>query len=302
MSILNTMLNIIAPIFLVVGLTVLFDRRFRPDPRVLSRLVIYLFSPFLIFNSLTNSDLQAGEMGLIVVMAALSILLVLVAGWLLARLFRYDQKLESAFLLVVVLVNAGNYGLPLNEFAFGPAGLQRAVIFYVVTAVVTNSLGVYLASRGVASIRQSLLNVLKVPMPYATALGFLLNALNLSLPLPLERMSGLLSQAAVPVMLIILGLQLSRMSLVLDRVGPILLATALRLVAAPLIAFLLAYLLGLSILTRQVSIIQASMPTAVMAGVLATEFGNDAQFATAVVLVSTLASIITLSVLLYIVG
>jgi predicted permease len=139
-------------------------------------------------------------------------------------------------------------------------------------------------------------------MPYATALGFLLNTLNLSLPLPLERMSGLLSQAAVPVMLIILGLQLSRMPLVLNRVGPILLATALRLVAAPLIAFLLAYLLGLSILTRQVSIIQASMPTAVMAGVLATEFGNDAQFATAVVLVSTLASIITLSVLLYIVG
>jgi predicted permease len=51
-------------------------------------------------------------------------------------------------------------------------------------------------------------------------------------------------------------------------------------------------------LTRQVTIIQASMSTAAMAGVLATEFGSDAEFTTAVVLVSTLASIISLSVLL----
>jgi predicted permease len=40
------------------------------------------------------------------------------------------------------------------------------------------------------------------------------------------------------------------------------------------------------------------MPTAVMGGVLATEFGSDAEFATAVILVSTLASVVTLSILL----
>ena len=302
LSILNTMANIIAPILLVAGLAVLFDRLFRPDPRVLSRLVIYLLSPFLILSSIATSDLRAGEIGLIIVMALLSILLVLLVGWVLARLFLFDQKLQSVFLLTVVLINAGNYGLPLNEFAFGRSGLERAVIFYVATSVVTNTLGVYLASRGTASIGQSLLNILKVPMPYATALGFLLNISGVSLPLPLERAAGLLGQAAVPVMLIILGLQLSRMSLVVYRLGPVLLASGLRLVVAPLVALPLVSLLGLSALTGQVSIIQASMPTAVMAGVLATEFGNDAQFATAVILVSTLASVVTLSVLLYLVG
>lgn len=302
LSILNTMANIIAPILLVVGLAVLFDRLFRPEPRVLSRLVIYLLSPFLILSSMVRSDLRAGEMGLIMAMALASILLVWLIGWALARLLRFDQKERSVFLLTVVLVNAGNYGLPLNEFAFGRSGLERAVIFYVATAVVANTLGVYLASRGTASIRQSLLNILKVPMPYATALGFILNISNVSLPLPLERAAGLLGQAAVPVMLIILGLQLSRMSIVVKRVGPVLLASGLRLVVAPLVAFPLVSLLGLSALTGQVSIIQAGMPTAVMAGVLATEFGNDAQFATAVILVSTVASVVTLSVLLHVVG
>jgi predicted permease len=300
-AILNTMLNIIAPIFLVVGLAVLFDRRFKPDPRVLSRLIIYLLGPFLIFRGIAQSDLRAGEMGLIVAMAALLSLIIAVIGWGLARIFRFDQKLESVFLLTVVLINAGNYGMPLNEFAFGQAGLQRAVIFYVTTSVIVNTLGVFLASRGTASIGQSLLNVLKVPLPYATALGLFFNVTGLSLPLPLDRVVGLLSQAVVPAMLVILGLQLSRTT-VKGRLGPIALATIVRLVVAPLIAFPLAALLGLSGVTRQVCIIEASMPTAVMSGVMATEFGSDAQFATAVILVSTLVSIITLSVLLHLVA
>ncbi len=289
--------NIIGPIFLIVGLAVLLDRRFAPDPRVFSRVVVYLFSPFLVLNGIARSDLRAGEIGLIVAMAILLILLVALVGWGLARLFRFDRKLKSAFMLSVVLINAGNYGLPLNEFAFGSAGLQRAIIFFVVTAVTTNTLGVYLASRGAASVRQSLLNVLTVPLPYATALGLFLNMRNVVLPLPIERVITLLSQATVPCMLVVLGLQLSRTS-VKGRIGPILLATVVRLAIAPLIAFPLTSLLGLSGLARQVSIVEASMPSAVMSGVLATEFGSDAEFTTAVTLISTLASIVTLSVLL----
>jgi predicted permease len=77
-----------------------------------------------------------------------------------------------------------------------------------------------------------------------------------------------------------------------------LLASGIRLLAAPLIALALALALGVSGLTRQVSIVQSAMPTAVFSGVLATEFGNDSDFVTAVILVSTLLSILTLSVLL----
>jgi predicted permease len=289
--------NVLTPIFLIIGLAVLIDRRFAPDPRAFSRAVVYLFSPSLVFISIASSDLRAEELGQILAVAFLVTLLMVLVGWGLARLFRFERKLESAFILSVALINAGNYGLPLNEFAFGEAGLQRAVVFYVMTAVSCNTLGVYLASRGTASVRQSLLNVLKVPLPYATALGFFVNVQGIALPLPVERAVGLLGQAAVPIMLTILGLQLSRTS-VKGRIGPILLATATRLGVAPLIAFPLVGLLGLSGLARQVSIIEASMPTAVMGGVLATEFGGDAEFTTAVILISTLVSLLTLSLLL----
>jgi len=227
-SLFGVLYNVLAPIFLIIGLAVLLDRRFALDPRVFSRAVIYLFSPCLVFGGIARSELKADELGQILAMAALSSLLIALVGWGETRLFRLDRKLASAFMLSVVLVNAGNYGLPLNDFAFGQAGMQRAIVFFVVSAMISNTLGVYLASRGAASVRRSFLNVLTVPLPYATVLGFLVNIKGLTLPLPLDRAVTIMGQAAVPGLLIVLGLQLSRTA-VRGRVGPILLATATRL-------------------------------------------------------------------------
>ena len=296
-SFLDIASQILLPIFMVMGLGILVERRLALDPRTLSRAVVYVFSPCLVLGSMARSDLKADEMGLILAMAAITSALMTFLGGALARLFRFDRRLASAFTLSVVLMNAGNFGLPLNEFAFGSEGMQRAIVFFVVSAVVGNTLGVYLASRGKAPVRRSLLNVLTAPLPYATVLGLFLNLSGSSLPLPIDRAVTVLGQAAVPCMMLMLGLQLSRTSLK-GRVGPILLAATARLVIAPLIAFPLAALLGMDGLARQVSIIEASMPTAVMAGVLATEFGGDAEFVTAVILVSTLASVLTLGLLL----
>jgi predicted permease len=108
---------------------------------------------------------------------------------------------------------------------------------------------------------------------------------------------NLLSDAAIPAMLVVLGIQLSRASM-RGQIRPILMASSLRLLAGPLLAFGLVLLFGMSGYARQVSIVQAGMPTAVATGVLATEFGSDAEFATATILVSTVLSMATLSVLL----
>jgi len=293
-------LNIIGPILAIVAVAVLTDRRFAPDAKVLSRLVLYVFSPCLVVDSLARSDLQAAEIWQVAAVAALCSAAMLVIGWIIGRVLHFDRTLTSAFLLSVSLINAGNYGLPLSEFAFGKAGLQRAVIFYIVTAVWTNSVGVYLASRGNADGRRALLNVVTMPVLYASLLGLLLNITQVSLPLPLQRTVSLLSQATVPCMLFILGLRLSRTSLK-GKLAPLLLSAATRLVLAPLITVPLVGLLGVTGIARQVCIVQAAMPSAVMSSVLATEFGSDAGFASSSILFSTLVSVITLSIVLWLV-
>lgn len=292
--------NIIAPIFLVVGVAVILDRRLHVDPRPLSQLVVYLFTPFMVLDGIANSDLTGSETGQLVALALGVSVLTALVGWLVARAIRLDRRLIGVFVLSVTLINAGNYGIPLNRFAFGEPGEARAMIYFVITVAVSNTLGVFLASSGTVSARRALRNVLSVPLPYAVVLGFALNAADVTLPVPLARATGLLGDAAIPAMLTVLGLQLSRASLRLDELRPALVAVGLRLAVAPVIAVALVMLLNMNGVTRQVSLVQSAMPTAVIGGVLATEFGGreDAEFVTSVILLSTALSMLTLSILL----
>ncbi|NLE51842.1 MAG: AEC family transporter [Chloroflexi bacterium] len=292
--------NIIAPVFLIVGVAVLVDRRLHIDPRPLSRLIVYLFTPFMVLDGIANSNLTGSETGQIVVVALSVSLLMALVGWIVARAIRLDQRMVGVFVLSVTLINAGNYGIPLNRFAFGDAGEARAMIYFVMTVAVSNTLGIFLASSGTVSARRAVGNVLRVPLPYAVVLGFVLNAADITLPVPVARATEVLGQAAIPAMLTVLGLQLSQASLQLKTLRPALLAAGMRLTVAPMIALVMVALIGLSGVTRQVSLVQASMPTAVISGVLATEFGGreDAEFVTSVIVLSTALSMLTLSVLL----
>lgn len=294
-------LNIILPIFIVVGFSVLVDRKFEIETKSVSRLTMYLFSPFLVFMGLFESSIKITEVGAIGLFGLVSSLVLALVAWGVCRLLKYDRALQSAFIMCACTVNAGNYGIPLNNFAYGEEGLARALIYFPISALFINTVGVYIASRGNASTRDSFLNVLKVPLPYAAVLGIIANVYDLRLPLALERAFNLLAQASVPAMLVILGLQLSR-SRVRGKLVAIGLAVVIKLVAAPAIGIAMAPLFGLEGVSHHVSIVESSMPTAVMATILATEFEGDAEFVSSTVVVSTLASIVSLGLLLSFLG
>ena len=142
----------------------------------------------------------------------------------------------------------------------------------------------------------------KVPLVYTAALGIIVNLGDITVPDPLVESMDIIGQAAIPGMLTVLGIQLSRTlqnSAIREQLTSVIVSAGLRLLISPLVGILFAILLGLSGVTRQVLIVQVGMPTAVMSGVLAVEFGSDAEHVTAAILVSTVASLLTLSVLLY---
>jgi predicted permease len=99
-------------------------------------------------------------------------------------------------------------------------------------------------------------------------------------------------------MLIMLGVQISRTTLQ-GRWGLTVGVSLTRLIGGALVGLFFATLLGLTGITRQVAIIEAAMPTAVMASVLATEFKGDAKLVSSIVLLSTLLSLITLPILIF---
>lgn len=295
------LVNVILPVFLVVGTSALMQTRLRLDIRTLSRVAFYLFSPALVFDTLANSNVSGSEFGQMTTVLILTTLALWALGALVARLLHLEGPTRAAFLIAILIMNAGNYGLSVNLFAFGEAGLARASLYFVGSALLSASLGVYLSARGRVTVRLALRRMISMPLLHATILGLVFNVGNLTVPETLAKAIHLLGQAAVPSMLLVLGVQLaeifqSRQRMVhLPALGAV---TVLRLIVAPALAWFLAGLVGLNGLARDVSVLETAMPTAVMTTILATEFDSDASFAALGVMVTTLVSLPTVTILL----
>jgi malate permease and related proteins len=196
--------------------------------------------------------------------------------------------------MVVMFSNSGNYGLSVVLFAFGPDVMARAVVYFVASALLTYTLGAVLASSGRMSVKAALYGLLKVPAMWGLVAAALVKATGIAIPAALERPVALMGQASIPTMLLVLGMQFERGAWP-ERPGLVAAASGLALVGSPLLGFLLAQLLGLHGLSRQAMIVESAMPSAVITTILALEFDVAPKFVTSVVVVTTLASPLTVA-------
>lgn len=297
MILLTVLIDIVLPVFVLIGAGFILARTMSLNAQTLSRLSLYVLAPALVFSKLSQTTLPSTDLVQIVLFTVVGTLAVLLLSWAVARLLRLDRSRESAFMLVCSFVNHGNYGLPLVLFAFGQEGLERALIYFVTGALLTNTLGVFIASRGKAKATSSLLNIFRIPMIYAIAVAFAVNATNSVLPQAILKPVEMAGNAAIPVMLLLLGVQLAG-TLLGQQARLISVAVGVRLVGGAVVGLAVAALMGLTGITWQACVVEHSTPTAVTTGILATEFGAEAEFVTGVIFASTLASIATMTLLL----
>jgi predicted permease len=191
--------------------------------------------------------------------------------------------------------------LPLVSFAFGDKALPYAGIYFVTTTLLFYSLGVLLASLGHMNFKEAALGLFKVPTLYAVILALIVNALHIELPLAVERAVDLASGGTIPVMLVLLGLQMTQVEFS-ENLRALQLSVSMRLLIAPVLALLITMLFGIEGVARQGAMTQASMPSMVSATVLAAEYHLDSKLIAAVVFVSTLLSPLTLTPLLVFLG
>ena len=297
MELLAIFVQNILPIFIVACIGFLIVRYLEADVRTLSRVTIYVLTPCLLFDVLVTSDVSADEFGRLTLLALGTILGIGLIAWLAARALRLDRVMTSAFMVVVMFANGGNYGLPLTLFVFGQEALARATIYFVVSIVLTYTIGIFLASSGRRSLGEALLSVLRIPSIYASAAAIVVIFTGVATPSLLMRPIKLLGDAAIPVMILVLGMQLERAvkPAVLRLAG---LAVGLRLVVSALLALLLAQVLGLGGAARQAGVLQSAMPVAVVTTILAVEFEVEPAFVTSVVFLSTILSPLTLTPLI----
>jgi predicted permease len=217
--------------------------------------------------------------------------------FLLGTLFKVERAALTSVLITTMFGNTGNYGLPLVSFAFGEKALSYAGIFFVTTTFLFYTVGVLIASLGHMNLKDALLGLLKIPTLYAVILAILINTFHLQIPGPIDRAVQLAAGGSIPLMLILLGVELTRVELKAN-LRALQLSVVLRLLIAPVVALILAALFGMQSVARQGSVTEASMPAMVSSTVLATEYQLDSKLVTAVVFISTLLSPLTLTPLL----
>jgi predicted permease len=289
--------NVILPVFGIVALGYLLGGRLELQARTLTRTAYYVFVPAFIFQAISGSQVPLDNaLKMLCFIVATHLLAAFVAGGI-GRLLGRSREMIAAFVMIAVFGNVGNYGLALIRFRLGDAALAPATIYFVAITITAFVVCVGAAGWARGGSRGAIWGVLKTPALWATVPALVVSSGGVMVPLLLARMIGLLADAMIPVMLFALGLQLleqKRVSLSTD----VLLASGLRLLLAPAIALLVALPFGLGQTEYAAGVLQAAMPTAILVAIIAKENDIAPSFVTSVVMVTMLASLLTLTLLM----
>ncbi len=294
----DILFQVLAPIVILVATGFLLQRRLHLDIKSINRIVYFVLSPSLVYSTILTLNLAPGVAGRSILFAGLHMLGMGILAWLLTRAWGYRGGLASAFIITTILMNNGNYGLPLNLFAFGETGFGYALILFMFNAMVGGAVSIFLALRGKSNGMAALRRTLVQPIVIAMFLGALSRLTGITPRGSLMDMIRMAGQAAIPVFLLVLGMSLAQTD-VRANLAPVLRLTAVRMLVSPVVAVALATLVGLTGVAYAVAIMQASMPSAVNTIVITNEFDAAPDFTAGAVLMTTLVSLITLPVLLF---
>jgi len=293
----NVFLNVILPVFGIVALGYLLGGRLELQARTLTRVAYYVFVPAFIFEAISTADVPiASALKMVGFIGVTHLLAILLAGGV-ARALGRPKEMIAAYVMIASFGNVGNYGLAVIRFRLGESAVAPSTIYFVTITIAAFVACVGAAGWARGGSRGALWGVLKTPALWAVAPALAVSQGGLAVPLMLSRMIGLLAEAMIPVMLFALGLQLLEQRRVTLN-GDVVLASGIRLILAPALAWAVVAPFALGTIEAVSGILQAGMPTAILVAIIAKENDIVPGFVTSVVLVSTLASLVTLTLLM----
>jgi malate permease and related proteins len=286
LRVLSALLDVVLPVLLVVAVGAALGRFIKPDAQSISKITLYALTPALALYNLAHSEAKLESAARIIAGYLLFQLIMGRLTWL-ASLDQPDDT-RRAMVASVITGNNGNFGLPISFFALGQVGLELSLVVFTISVFTTFTVTPSVLRAG--DWRSSFSTVARLPLIWAALLGVTLNLLDIRIPAGLDRGIQLLGQAAVPLLLISLGLQLGsnglpKPTLAMTR------ATGLRLLLGPAVALFITVLFAMPPLEQGVIVLSSAMPTAVNAFLIAQELRADAKLVSGVVVLTTLLSI-----------
>ncbi|WP_282338840.1 AEC family transporter [Pseudomonas sp. PS02288] len=306
-----SVVNVVIPIFALILVGYVCRRTGRLGPTAaaeINKFVVWLGLPSLLFQVTAGSSWEkVWQPGFIVAVTVgcLAVYLLTLAYRLRGERRLVDASIDS---LSASYANTGFIGIPLCALVFGQDGLEPAMIASILVVCVLFSLAVVCIEIGLQaekSLHHAVLKVLKAlaknPLIVSPILGAFWAMGGQPLPGPLHQLLTLLANATTPCALVSLGLFLAQAQKgSSEGAMPIVL---IKLIVQPLITWVIAFpLLHLPPLWANSALLLAALPTGTGPYMLAEFYNREAALVSRVILVSTLGSLLTTSLLLYLLG
>ncbi|MDA0339157.1 MAG: AEC family transporter, partial [Proteobacteria bacterium] len=276
---------IIAPVFLGAAVGYAWAKSGQPfDTTLVTQLLTLVTTPCLVFSQMSTLTVSTTSFGIVALATAAALVIFGIAGFVALKALRIP--LETGW-SSILLPNCGNMGLALSLFAFGDAGLEYGLSFYVVASTATFALAPWIAS-GAFSARR----LLTAPLIYATAISVTVLLTETAVPQWLLNTTTLLGQVTIPLMIITLGVSLARLQVKNMRSSTII--AMLRLLIGFGTGLAIAWAFGLTGVPRGVMILMCAMPPAVINYLFAQKYGKNAEEVSGAVVISSAVSFLAL--------
>jgi predicted permease len=289
MELLLQVLQIVAPVFLLAGIGYGWVKiGWNYDVAFVTRMSMTLSIPCLIFMALMRSDVDPRLLRDTVLAALIAYCIVGALAWVIVKVAGLHMP---TFWAPITFGNTGNLGLPVALFAFGQLGFDFAVVIFAVMAILSFTFGVWVVAGGgspVAAIRE--------PLAWGTILGSIFLVMDWTVPLWAGNALDLVGQMAIPLMLVTLGVAISRLAP--RSIGRAVWISMVKLglcVAVPLGVGLWFQLPPVAL---GVLVLQVATPVAVTSYMLAEKYNAKSDEVAGLVVVSTLISVIAIPVML----
>lgn len=281
---------VIAPIFICAGIGFAWVKRGLPyEPAFVTKLVMVVGFPCLIFSSLVQSELDLNALAEMALAAVVTLSVFAIIAYPLLRLAGQDIR---AFLPPMILANTGNMGLPLCLLAFGDTGLALGIGYFTI-----NGLLAFIVGPAIVSGSTNPMEVLKLPLIWATVLALIFKIGDVPVPEWALNTLSIIGGFPIPLMLITLGTSLAELRI--TTLGRSTALALLRLTMGFAVGVGVAHGLGLEGVARGGVIVECAMPAAVFNYLFAHSYNRRPAEVAGVVVISTALSFATLPALIW---
>ncbi|MVO99456.1 AEC family transporter [Paenibacillus lutrae] len=293
-------LNNIVPLSIMILIGAAMYRTFKLDIKTLSKLNFFVFSPALVFVKLYESELSVAVLGQVLFFFLLFFTAISVMAEIFIRIRQYKGGMKGAMRNSVVFYNSANYAIPLNQMVFVGDAFTMSIqmIIMMMQNLLPNTLGVYNVNAHKSSWKDILRTVAFLPTIYMIPLAFVLRHFEVPIPQPINTPLHYIADGFMATALLTLGVQLGGMKWKF-MFSDVLWSNFLRLIMGPVIGLLIVLLLGLEGPMAQALVLSCAVPTSLSSVLLAVEYDNEPDFSSQAVFMSTVLSMFTVTLVIY---